>query len=185
MLFSIVALFFWVSQPRMFLYEIWIKEKNWFLNPKLYISLPVQKIKQFKKRNVFSSLCSYYNVVQRFPTFFWSRAPSRKRKLTYLLESWEGILRHFPCVNLKLMKIRRALSPLKFLTYPRSQFHQYFTRPFLYESILRSFSLVTVWLCHFFGAKVVEEIDYMLGTGDIVYYIKINSRVCGRRSCHV
>jgi len=26
------------------------------------------------------------------------------------------------------------------------QFHQHFTRPFLYETALRSFSLVTVWL---------------------------------------
>jgi len=32
---------------------------------------------------------------------------------------------------------------------PRCQFHQHFTYAFLYKSALRSFSLITVWLCKF------------------------------------
>ncbi len=39
----------------------------------------------------------------------------------------------------------------------RCKFHQHFTSAFLYESSLRSFSLITVWFCNFFGARILAQ----------------------------
>ena len=48
------------------------------------------------------------------------------------------------------------------------QHHQYLQAAFLYESVLRSFYLLSVWLCNFCERKLaqklllyVDEIDYM------------------------
>jgi hypothetical protein len=39
----------------------------------------------------------------------------------------------------------------------RCQFHKHFTQSFLYESALRSFSLITVWLCNFLAKGYCQK----------------------------
>ena len=39
----------------------------------------------------------------------------------------------------------------------RCQFHQHFMLAFLYNIVLSRFSLVTAWLCYFFGAKILAQ----------------------------
>ncbi len=55
----------------------------------------------------------------------------------------------------------------------RCQFHQRFTRNFFHESVLRSFSLVTVWLCTFLQKNISKKAALkmlMKLTTDLCYY---------------
>jgi len=50
------------------------------------------------------------------------------------------------------------------LIYPRCQFHQHFNLAFLDESVFRSLSLLTVWLCNFLAAKADRKMLMKLTT---------------------
>jgi len=99
-----------------------------------------------------------------FFSSFWPESNKRMWKSFYgfnfAVMGWESNISNHPL----------------FWTFSRAQFHQHFIKHanFLYESALRSFSLVTFWLCNFLAqkywlknigtkdAKNVDEIDTRL-----------------------
>jgi len=73
------------------------------------------------------------------------------------------------------------------LKFYRCQFHQHFTRTFLYESAFRSFSLITVWLCYSWqknmGKKAAPNMLMKLATGWIGKHFSSGLRT--RYNCRV
>ncbi len=56
------------------------------------------------------------------------------------------------------MSLSHTWTTTKGSSKTKCQFHQHFTsRYFLYKSVLRSFSLLKVWFCNFFGKRILAR----------------------------
>jgi len=135
----------------------------------------------------FSKACPFYQVYLKRSSFsikflFVGSQHDVLRKMLYHLQFWKIWNKWIPQFSTK-KKFWYQIG----CSYPRCQFHQHFTLNFfVYESVLQSFSIVTVWICNFwrknigklhFGfvtfwekdistkaaCKNVDEIDYRWG----------------------